>query len=472
MFPQTLDDFQNPTPSTPKNSPTIPLSGAIAQLNNVVEAIEGVIGVTGSTVPTSLEYRLADVQAVAAGAAALQVGMPTWPAWSGAAGKQWSLSPNDLMDAAVAYSVILTASGTSDTSCVGITTKPQGTPSSNSDPSAGANATKGLPWSDDSGYVSGAAGVCTIVGGYDHVNNQIAGTIVGGGHNYIQYNINGHSIIAGGSNQRIAAGRGGIFAGLNNTLTSTATLSVVCGGSGNTISGSYGAVLGGYENIVSGNSGAVTVGGNTNSAGGVTSAIIGGANSTITPGATGSVIAGGSGNTVGAGASYCIVSGRDNSVSHTLAAVFGRDATSDLDGCITLGKTKLSTLGDQQTTTCTMGVRTTNDVLSNLVTAMTPPAVKMAIGIRSAMVGIDEATGNSCMFTYDGLAQWNGSTQATFYDAGGSGTTRSFTQVVDNIGVAAVPHWAGNASLRPKVTGKAATNIKWSCTAILTVTRL
>jgi len=62
-FPLNLDDFQNPTPSTPTNSPTMPLSGQISQLNNAVEAIEGVIGVTGSTVPTSLEYRLADVQA-------------------------------------------------------------------------------------------------------------------------------------------------------------------------------------------------------------------------------------------------------------------------------------------------------------------------------------------------------------------------------------------------------------------------
>jgi hypothetical protein len=398
--------------------------------------------------------------------------LPNWPTWGTATPQVWRLSADDTIEATATNALLITTSNISHKSGIGRVERPLGAAGTNSDRSAGADATKGLPWSDDSGYMSGAANVCTIVGGYDHVNNQIAGTIVGGGHNYIQYNIDGHSIIAGGSNQRIAAGRGGIFAGLNNTLTSTATLSVVCGGSGNTISGSYGAVLGGYENIVSGNSGSVAVGGNTNSAGGVTSAIIGGANSTITPGATGSVIAGGSGNTVGAGASYCIVSGRGNSVSHTLAAVFGRDATSDLDGCITLGKTKLSTLGDQQTTTCTMGVRTTNDVLSNLVTAMTPPAVKMAIGIRSAMVGIDEATGNSCMFTYDGLAQWNGSTQATFYDAGGSGTTRNFTQVVDNIGVAAVPHWAGNGALRPKVTGKLSTNIKWSCTAIFTVTRL
>ena len=69
-FPQTLDNFTNPTPSTPTNSPVTPLSGQLAQLNNAVEAIEGVIGVTGSTVPTSLEYRLADAVAVAASAAA------------------------------------------------------------------------------------------------------------------------------------------------------------------------------------------------------------------------------------------------------------------------------------------------------------------------------------------------------------------------------------------------------------------
>lgn len=68
-FPQTLDNFTNPTPSTPTNSPVTPLSGQLSQLNNAVEAIEGIIGVTGSTVPTSIEYRLADVQAVSSSAA-------------------------------------------------------------------------------------------------------------------------------------------------------------------------------------------------------------------------------------------------------------------------------------------------------------------------------------------------------------------------------------------------------------------
>ena len=67
-FPQTLDNFTNPTPSSSTASPVTPLSGQLSQLNNAVEAIEGVIGVTGSTVPTSIEYRLADAAAVAAGA--------------------------------------------------------------------------------------------------------------------------------------------------------------------------------------------------------------------------------------------------------------------------------------------------------------------------------------------------------------------------------------------------------------------
>ena len=42
-------------------------------------------------------------------------------------------------------------------------------------------------WSDDTGYVSGAADVALIGGGYDHIVNQLAGTIVGGGHNFIKY---------------------------------------------------------------------------------------------------------------------------------------------------------------------------------------------------------------------------------------------------------------------------------------------
>ena len=60
-FPTTLDDFTNPTPATPTNSKTLPLSTAISQLNNAVEAIEAKIGISGSQVSGTVEKRLSDV---------------------------------------------------------------------------------------------------------------------------------------------------------------------------------------------------------------------------------------------------------------------------------------------------------------------------------------------------------------------------------------------------------------------------
>lgn len=61
-FPTTLDDFTNPAPSTPTNSTAIPLSTAIGQLNNAVEAIEAKIGVTGSQISQTVEKRITDLQ--------------------------------------------------------------------------------------------------------------------------------------------------------------------------------------------------------------------------------------------------------------------------------------------------------------------------------------------------------------------------------------------------------------------------
>lgn len=61
-FPTTLDDFTNPAPATPTNSTTIPLSTAISQLNDAVEAIQARIGITGSQVSGTIEKRVSDLQ--------------------------------------------------------------------------------------------------------------------------------------------------------------------------------------------------------------------------------------------------------------------------------------------------------------------------------------------------------------------------------------------------------------------------
>jgi hypothetical protein len=67
MFPTDLVDLPNPDPKAPTNSPVTPLAGGIANLNAVVEALQAKVGVNGSTVPTSIDKRLAAVETLAAG---------------------------------------------------------------------------------------------------------------------------------------------------------------------------------------------------------------------------------------------------------------------------------------------------------------------------------------------------------------------------------------------------------------------
>lgn len=467
-FPTSLPTIQRVAATDRRNAPGKEGHALHNKIADEVEALAAAVGVTGSAVPGTVEARLTESAHLAMHGT---LRLPDWPTWGTATAQVWKLSDDDTIESTCTNALVITTSSILDKSGIGRVARPSGATGRNSDPAIPANATKEIPWSDDSGYVAGAATVSTIVGGYDHVCNQIAGAVFGGGHNYIQYNAIGHSIIAGGSSNRIASGRGGIFGSTDCTLTSAATGGVIVGGEANTVSNTYGLAVAGNENVVSG-SRAAAIGGTTNAVGATSSAIVAGSNNTIAAGASNSAIIGGNANSISAAGTYSAVAGLTNSVSHNCAVVIGRDGVSDSEHALTISKTKLVTAGDAQTTIVHMGVRTTNATLTNLVTAIIPPAVKMAIGIRSTIVGIDEATGSSCMYTWDGVAQWDGSAATTFYDAGGSGSTRNFTQIVDNIGCAAVPLWAGNASLRPKVTGKAATNIKWSGSVVCTVTRL
>lgn len=60
-FPTSIDSFTDPSPKTPTNSASVPLSTAIARLNAAVSAIEATVGITGSADPTSIENRLSAV---------------------------------------------------------------------------------------------------------------------------------------------------------------------------------------------------------------------------------------------------------------------------------------------------------------------------------------------------------------------------------------------------------------------------
>lgn len=117
----------------------------------------------------------------------------------------------------------------------------------------GPDGTNAATWSIDTGYAAATinnASVATIAGGYDHVNNQIAGTIAGGGHNFIQYNSEGHSVIGGGSYNWITAGRSFIGAGTNNRLDGTIYNAVLNGFSNSVLAGFHNGIFGGELNTI------------------------------------------------------------------------------------------------------------------------------------------------------------------------------------------------------------------------------
>ena len=117
----------------------------------------------------------------------------------------------------------------------------------------GTDGTNAAEWPVDTGYASATtndASVAAISGGYDHINNQIAGTICGGGHNYIQYNVGGHSLICGGSYNWIQAGRSTIVAGTNNRITGQVHNTILGGFTNNILNGSYHFILSGKDNVI------------------------------------------------------------------------------------------------------------------------------------------------------------------------------------------------------------------------------
>jgi hypothetical protein len=61
-FPVTLDDLTNPTPADNLNTPAVLHSTQHANLNDAVEALEAKVGVDGSAVTTSLDYKVSQLQ--------------------------------------------------------------------------------------------------------------------------------------------------------------------------------------------------------------------------------------------------------------------------------------------------------------------------------------------------------------------------------------------------------------------------
>ena len=446
-FPTTLPTIQRVAATDRRNAPGKEGHVLHNKIADEVEALAAAVGVTGSVAPGTVETRLSSIPADTSAAIATAItdnGLLGYVPASGGNSGVFVMSPYDVADGLLSNVYMCTTSSDPYGSSIGSATRPLGVAGTNSDPAAAADATMETPWVADTGYVAGSAGVSTILGGYDHVNNQLAGTVVGGGHNFIQYNVNGHSAIFGGANNRISGGRSTIVGGSSCTINGGANIGVIVGGEYNTCQGSRSVILGGLSNQVIST-------------------------------ATYSAVVGGRSNTINAGVDYgVIISGQGNLVTHDYAVVMGNNGISDAVGALTISRTKLSKDGDCQTTIHEFGIRTTNATIANMTQYFTlVSSDKAALAIRAQIVAIDEATGALAVYVWDGGMTWDGTSTATFYDAGGSGASRNFTQIVDSIGCAAVPVWSGTtAAVRPKVTGKAATNIKWACSSIFTVTRL
>ncbi len=63
-FPTSLDNFTNPTASDTLNSTTVPHPDQHANANDAIEALEAKVGINGSAVATSLDYRVTALEAI------------------------------------------------------------------------------------------------------------------------------------------------------------------------------------------------------------------------------------------------------------------------------------------------------------------------------------------------------------------------------------------------------------------------
>ena len=61
-FPSSLDNFTNPTASDTLDSATVPHATQHADLNDAVEALEAKVGVDGSAVTSSLDYKVSTLE--------------------------------------------------------------------------------------------------------------------------------------------------------------------------------------------------------------------------------------------------------------------------------------------------------------------------------------------------------------------------------------------------------------------------
>ena len=356
---------------------------------------------------------------------------------------------------------------------------------------AGVSETVSGEWAVDSAYVAGAADVASIQGGYDNIVNQIAGHCIGANHSYIESNPNGHSSIISGSYCWISAGRSVIANGLNCKITGVATLSCgidssrnssITAGEHNSISGSKTATItstGNYNSIMSsdgcnvtgtGSQGVVIASLNTDVAAGNSTAIgcfnttVSGQNA-LTAGCRDTTVSGTFGFAVGV---------ENGTLSHAHSSAAGKDVVTITQGGHHVSPGKLVVDGDNGSVQVPFSLRTTDATLTNMsVVSSSSIFIDLddtktnMVTCKVLLVGVREDTGAGCSYELDFMGEWDGTT-GRIYDSAGDATTRNLNVISNQLGILTAPHIAINGgALRPKVTGLAGVNIKWSASMSL-----
>lgn len=343
-------------------------------------------------------------------------------------------------------------------------------------------------------YTSGDADLATISGGYDHLNDQLAGTIAGGGHNWLAY-LGTHGTISGGSLNSIngASDYSTIGGGTENSIGGVyaGSWSSVGGCDSCTIAGGYANSLypgtnnntigGGTANFISatGSNGANTIaGGSGNSITGATTdraTIVGGASNTIGASSIGSVIAGGISNTVTQGNYSFVGAGNGNSVntatgyvgvygeSHTVTGnhlmAFGRNTSAVIPGSLNFTAREFTPDGSAQ-------------AISFVLARQTPDATPLDLSVYGTstfasvpnnsawvgtvlLVGRQQGTQNAISFWFPfAITKATGNITVEY-----TGSTTALHDDITGLGAPAIT--TGTSTFRITVTGKAATTIDW-----------
>lgn len=279
-----------------------------------------------------------------------------------------------------------------------------------------------------------ASGTNSVIAGGR--NNRASGAnsaICGGGQNVVQ---NANAFVGGGTTNEVLADNASICAGNTNLANAAASF------------------IGGGDNNVTNAANASVCGGTTNNASGINSAIAGGSNNA----------ASGTNSTIGAGA--------QNLASGTAATIpGGLQAEADKYGQLAHASGAFSLPGDCQASWLNWRIGTT-DATANVEMFLDGSAQRATIpsdtswGFHILLVGRD-GTGADALWEVKGLIKNNGGTTSL---------TGSVTQTVIADGTGAT--WGvsgsvvvdadnGNDALRIRVTGAAATVIRWHAHARL-----